>query len=82
MTEVKKQDILKARSEQEREMIKFKAKVEVARKAVNVTIEEAYANTNKTLNEAKAVQSTIEAVVLKQAQSLEHMKDTVKFDNP
>jgi hypothetical protein len=46
-------------------MIKFEAKTEVARSAVNVTIEEAYANTNKTMNEAYAVQSTIEAVVLK-----------------
>jgi hypothetical protein len=39
-----------------------------------VTIEEAYANTNKTMNEAEAVQSTIEAVVLKQAQSLQYMQ--------
>jgi len=59
MTEVKKQDILKARSEQEREMIKFTAKVEVAKSAVNVTIEAANANAKKTINEATAIQSTI-----------------------
>jgi hypothetical protein len=46
-----------------------------------VTIEEAYANTNKTMNEAEAVQSTIEAVVRKKADALKYMHEQIGFDN-
>lgn len=80
-TEVKKQDILKAQSEQQREQIKFATKIAVAKEAVNVTIEAAYAATNKTINEAKAVQSTIQEVVEKQSTALKAMKDALGFDN-
>ena len=80
-TEVKKQDILKAESEQAREQIKFQTKVAVAEKARNVTIEGAYAATNKTKNEAAAVKSTIKEVVEKQSTALKAMKDSLGFTN-
>jgi len=53
----------------------------VAEAAVNVTIEGAYAATNKTNNEAKAVVSTVQAVVQKQAESLAAMKKALGFQN-
>jgi len=53
----------------------------VAKEAVNTTIEAAYAATNKTINEANAVKSTIEEVVKKQSTALKAMKSTLGFDN-
>lgn len=53
----------------------------VAHNATNTTIEAAYASTNKTINEANAVKSTIQAVIKKQADSLKAMKETLNFNN-
>ena len=78
-TEVKKQDILKASAEQARDIVKFETTVEVAKKAVNETIEKAYAAGNKTEQNAKAVQSTIIDVVRKQTESLKNMKSELSF---
>lgn len=46
-----------------------------------MTIEAAYAATNKTKNAANAVKSTIQAVVEKQATALKGMKEALGFEN-
>ena len=79
-TEVKKQDILKASAEQKRDIVKFVTTVEVAKKAVNETIEKANAGAFKTAQNARATQSTIIEVVKKQTESLKKMKSDLSFD--
>jgi len=64
-TEVKGQDILKAENEKKREQVKFDTNVEIARLAVNSTLEKSYGEANRTVYEAKAVESTIKDVVTK-----------------
>jgi len=64
-TEVKGQDILKATSEKKRDQVKFDTNVIVAKLAVNSTLEIAHGIANKTIFEARAVESTIKEVVTK-----------------
>lgn len=78
-TEVKGQDILKAENEKKREQVKFDTNVEIARLAVNSTLEKSYGEANRTVYEAKAVESTIKDVVTKQALSYKRMKSALKF---
>lgn len=78
-TEVKGQDILKAENEKKREQVKFDTNVEIARLAVNATLEKSYGEANRTVYEAKAVESTIKDVVTKQALSYKKMKKDLKF---
>lgn len=54
-TEVKGQDIHTATAESVREMVKFTTNVEIAKLAVNATLETAYGNANRTIFEAEAV---------------------------
>ena len=80
-TEVKGQDILKATSEKKRDQVKFDTNVLVAQLAVKATMENAYGAANKTIFEAKAVESTVKEVVTKQAESFAVMKQNLTFDN-
>lgn len=80
-TEVKGQDILKATSEKKRDQVKFDTNVLVAQLAVKSTMENAYGSANKTIFEARAVESTIKEVVTKQAESFAQMKENLTFDN-
>ena len=78
-TEVKGQDIHTAQAELERETVKFITNWEVAKLAVNSTIETANGNANKTIYEAEAVKSTIEEVVKNQADAFAYMKANLTF---
>ena len=80
-TEVKGQDILKAEAERKRDQVKFSTDVLVANLAVNSTIETAYGEANRTIFEAKAIESTIKSVVQKQADGFKVMKANLTFDN-
>jgi hypothetical protein len=64
-TEVKGQDILKATSEKKRDQVRFDTNVLVAQLAVKATMENAYGSANKTIFEARAVESTVKEVVTK-----------------
>jgi hypothetical protein len=53
----------------------------VAQLAVRATMENAYGAANKTIFEARAVESTVKEVVTKQAESFAVMKKDLNFDN-
>lgn len=72
---------MKATSEKKRDQVKFDTNVVVAQLAVQATMENAYGNANKTIFEARAVESTIKEVVTKQAESFAEMKKNLTFDN-
>jgi len=80
-TEVKGQDIKTAASEKDREKVMFDTNVVVAQLAVNSTLETAFGNANKTILEARAIQSTVKEVVQKQSSSFKDMKTALGFDN-
>lgn len=73
-TEVKGQDIQTATAEILRENVKFATAFQVAESATNETMQRAYANANKTFEEARAIQSTIIEVVKQQATAFSWMK--------
>ena len=73
-TEVKGQDIHTADAELKRDTVKYVTNVEVAKLAVNSTIETAYGNGNKTYYEALAENSTIQDVITDQADGYQGMK--------
>ena len=78
-TEVKGQDILKSEKERAREVVKFQTNVLVAKLAVNATLESAYGAGNKTVYEAEATASTVQAVIKKQAEAYSKMKTDNKL---
>lgn len=80
-TEVKGQDIHTATAESVREMVKFTTNVEIAKLAVNATLETAYGNANRTIFEAEAVQSTVSEVIKRQADAFQWMKANLTFEN-
>lgn len=56
---------MKATAEKKRDHVKFATNVLVAELAVRATMENAYGAANKTIFEARAVESTIKEVVTK-----------------
>ena len=53
----------------------------MAQLAVKSTMENSYGSANKTIFEAKAVESTIKEVVTKQSEAFAEMKTKLAFDN-
>ena len=78
-TEVKGQEIHTATAELTRETVKYVTNYEVAKLAVNATIETAFGNGNKTYYEAVAVASTIGEVISRQAEAYQSMKGNLTF---
>ena len=81
-TEVKGQDIHTATAELTRETVKYVTNYEVAKLAVNATVETAYGNGNKTYYEALAEASTIGDVIERQAEGYKSMKSNLNFGTP
>ena len=75
-TEVKGQDIFTANKELERDRVLFATSVDVANKAVNSTISQAYGEANQTSYAAVAEASTIKDVITAQASAYKTMKQT------
>jgi len=75
-TEVKGQDIFTANKELERDRVLFATSVDVANKAVNSTISQAYGEANQTIYAAVAEASTIKDVITAQASAYKTMKQT------
>lgn len=73
-TEVKGQDIFTANKELERDRVLFATSVDVANKAVNSTISQAYGEANQTSYAAVAEASTIKDVITAQASAYKTMK--------
>jgi len=63
-----------------RDTVKYITNYEVAKLAVNSTVETAYGNGNKTYYEAKADASTIEEVISRQAEAYKLMMTNLSFD--
>ena len=80
-TEVKGQDINTAKAEKIRDKVQFDTNVLVAQLAVNSTLETAFGNANKTVLEARAIESTVKSVVKKQSESFADMKRSLSFGN-
>lgn len=78
---MKGQDIIKSQKERDREQVKFDTNVLVAELAVNATLETAYGQGNKTVYEAEATATTVEAVIRSQAEAYALMKKNNTLDN-
>lgn len=74
-TEVKGQDINTANAELLRDQVQFTTSVEVAKLAINSTVETAYGEANKTIFAALAEKSTIKDVIVAQAGAYKSMKN-------
>lgn len=81
-TEVKNQDIKTAKAERDRDSIGFETNVEIAKLAVNSTVETAKGEAAKTIYQAQAEASTISQVIKAQVDALKSMKANFTAPNP